>query len=81
MMKKTEFRFADNGMGIEPEHLSKIFDMFYKISENSAGSGLGLYIVKYNVERLGGIIKVESEPNKGSVFILEFKKTADLVLN
>lgn len=79
--EKTEFRFEDNGMGIEPEHLSKIFDMFYKISENSAGSGLGLYIVKYNVERLGGIIKVESEPNKGSVFILEFKKTADLVLN
>ncbi len=79
--EKTEFRFEDNGMGIEPEHLSRIFDMFYKISENSAGSGLGLYIVKYNVERLGGIIKVESEPNKGSVFILEFKKTADLVLN
>ncbi|MBO9699841.1 MAG: GHKL domain-containing protein [Sporocytophaga sp.] len=79
--EKTEFRFEDNGMGIEPEHLPKIFDMFYKISENSAGSGLGLYIVKYNVERLGGIIKVESELNKGSVFVLEFKKTAELVLN
>jgi PAS domain S-box-containing protein len=54
-------RFSDNGIGIESSHLGKIFDMFYRASENSKGSGLGLYIARETIAKLGGSIKVESE--------------------
>jgi len=42
--------------------------MFYRASENSTGSGLGLYIVKETLKKLNGTIKVESEKGKGSLF-------------
>jgi signal transduction histidine kinase len=58
----------DNGWGISEEHQKKIFDMFYRASEISAGSGLGLYIVKETLEKLGGTISVESSPGVGSAF-------------
>jgi signal transduction histidine kinase len=67
----------DNGIGIDHFHLDKIYDMFYRASEDSQGSGLGLYIVRETVNLLGGTIDIESEkyigtkvkvmvPNKGS---------------
>ena len=56
----------DNGEGIPAESLSKIFDMFYRASENSEGSGLGLYIVHNVLEKLGGQIHIASEPGKGT---------------
>ncbi len=59
----------DNGVGIKKEHLSKIFDMFYRGNENSDGSGLGLYIVKETVDKLGGSIKIFSEYGKGTKFM------------
>ncbi|MGC4020761.1 MAG: HAMP domain-containing sensor histidine kinase [Cyclobacteriaceae bacterium] len=59
---------ADNGIGIPPEYKSKIFDMFYRATSVSIGSGLGLYIVKEAVEKMGGIIEVESNPGSGSKF-------------
>jgi signal transduction histidine kinase len=58
--EKATIRFSDNGIGIEAKHLDKIFDMFYRASENSKGSGLGLYIAKETIAKLGGTIKVES---------------------
>jgi signal transduction histidine kinase len=58
----------DNGWGISEEHQKKIFDMFYRASEISAGSGLGLYIVKETLEKLGGTITVDSSPGVGSAF-------------
>lgn len=58
----------DNGQGISPEHHERIFDMFFRASENSEGSGLGLYIVKETLQKLGGAIRVESSPGKGSTF-------------
>lgn len=58
----------DNGWGISEEHQKKIFDMFYRASEISAGSGLGLYIVKEALEKLGGAITVDSSPGVGSAF-------------
>lgn len=58
----------DNGEGIGKEQLQKIFSMFYRASSKSSGSGLGLYLVKETVERLGGTIEVESKVGKGSVF-------------
>jgi signal transduction histidine kinase len=60
----------DNGLGIEPEYQVKIFEMFFRASEKSKGSGLGLYIVKETVEKLDGSISVHSVPSQGSVFTL-----------
>lgn len=61
----------DNGTGIEPSHLNHIFDMFYKINERSIGSGLGLYILKQAVQRLGGKVTVTSVLGKGTTFEVE----------
>ena len=58
----------DNGLGIEGEHIDKIFNMFYRAHDNSKGSGLGLYIVKETIAKLGGEVSVESEFGKGSTF-------------
>lgn len=54
----------DNGIGIEKDHLPKIFDMFYRASEKNHGSGLGLYITKEIVKKLNGEIQIESEIEK-----------------
>jgi signal transduction histidine kinase len=48
--------------------VDRIFDMFYRASENSYGSGLGLYIVKNAVTKLNGTIEVDSILNKGTKF-------------
>lgn len=61
----------DNGEGIRNELKPRIFEMFYRASENSKGSGLGLYIVKEMVEKLEGSIKVNSVYGEGSQFIIE----------
>jgi PAS domain S-box-containing protein len=58
----------DNGSGIHPSSVGKIFNMFYRGSENSPGSGLGLYIVKEIVEKLSGTINVESALGTGTTF-------------
>lgn len=60
--------FKDNGIGISAANLSKIFDMFYRASEQSEGSGLGLYIVKNAVDKMGGEVIVDSELGKGTTF-------------
>jgi signal transduction histidine kinase len=60
----------DNGIGIKKEHCDKIFNMFYRGSDRSTGSGLGLFITKEAVERLGGKIEVQSEFGEGSLFIV-----------
>lgn len=60
----------DNGIGINKENHQKIFEMFYRVSEKSNGSGIGLYIVKETVDTLKGKINIESEPGKGSKFSL-----------
>lgn len=67
---KADIIFADNGIGIEDESLNRIFDMFYRATEQSDGSGIGLYIVKNAVEKLGGNISVESKIGFGTTFRL-----------
>jgi len=64
----TIIRIEDNGIGIPKKHIDKVFDMFYRVSESSKGSGIGLYIVKETVEKLEGKITLESEKGKGSIF-------------
>jgi PAS domain S-box-containing protein len=68
--KFAEIQFADNGIGIDEVNMPKIFDMFYRATEQSNGSGIGLYIVKNAVEKLGGRITVHSEAGQGTTFTL-----------
>lgn len=69
-------KIADNGMGMKKEQLKNIFDKFYRIPagdvHNIKGMGLGLYFVKKNMDALKGKVFVESQPGKGSTFVLEF---------
>ena len=58
----------DNGIGINENYLSRVFDMFYRAHDHSSGSGLGLYIVKETVAKLRGTINVKSTEWLGSVF-------------
>lgn len=64
---------ADEGAGMEPEELSRIFDRFHTARDPSReGTGLGLAIVKEIARRHGIKISVESEPGRGSVFLFRF---------
>ncbi len=62
------FDIRDNGIGIKEENFEKIFEMFFRASDNSSGSGLGLYLVKETIQKLKGNISVSSSAGKGSVF-------------
>jgi PAS domain S-box-containing protein len=64
----AEIIITDNGLGIDKENAPKVFDMFYRVSKKSVGSGLGLYIVKETVEKLKGSISLESELGVGTAF-------------
>jgi signal transduction histidine kinase len=60
----------DNGSGIEDKHLRHIFEMFYRASEQSQGSGLGLYILNESVAKLGGTVEAHSMLDEGTTFII-----------
>ena len=60
----------DNGIGIHQKFKNKVFDMFFRATDRSAGSGLGLYIVKSMVEKLNGRISFESTLNVGTTFLV-----------
>jgi signal transduction histidine kinase len=69
---RAEVSIQDTGEGIREGDSEKIFDRFYRAdtSRGKEGTGLGLSIAKAIVEAHGGRIKVESEPGKGSCFVL-----------
>ena len=69
----------DEGIGIAPEHLSRIFERFERAvsAHNYGGLGLGLYIVRQIVEAHGGAISVTSTPGKGSTFVVDLPCHAD----
>jgi signal transduction histidine kinase len=72
-----EFCVADSGIGIAPEHLSRIFDPFFQEKRNQRqGTGLGLYIARNIVERHGGRIWVTSRPGGGSQFCFSLRRKA-----
>jgi len=68
---------TDQGCGIAPEHIQRIFERFYRVdkgrSRAAGGTGLGLAIVKHIVQAHGGKISVESTPGKGSTFTIHLK--------
>ncbi|MBN1124726.1 MAG: PAS domain S-box protein [Sedimentisphaerales bacterium] len=66
----TVYQITDNGKGIAPEYQQKIFEVFHRLNpnDNAGGEGLGLTIVKRLLDRLGGTIILDSQPDKGTTF-------------
>ena len=65
---------SDNGVGIPESSLPRVFDMFYRGASAQVGTGLGLYICKEVLNKLGGTIRIRSEVNKGTVINIIFPK-------
>jgi PAS domain S-box-containing protein len=70
--KKIEIRFQDNGLGIDLQKAGdRLFGLYKRIHVHTEGRGVGLYLVKTQVEALGGRISVDSTPGQGTEFIIE----------
>jgi PAS domain S-box-containing protein len=78
---RADISFSDNGIGIDDESLSRIFEMFYRATEQSDGSGIGLYIVKNAVDKLGGQINVASKPGQGTRFNILLPNRINSIIN
>ncbi len=80
-----ELRVKDNGIGIDDAYQNKIFEKFFRVPSgnrhNTKGYGLGLSYVSYIVSRHNGSIEVESEPGKGSTFIVKLPFTEKLKIS
>ena len=68
--KEASISIQDNGIGISKDVLPKIFEMFYRGSELSKGSGIGLYLVSQSVDKMGGKMDVKSTLGKGTEFVV-----------
>ena len=73
--KNVRAWFQDNGIGIQPEHQARIFQMFERIHPEGKyeGTGIGLTIVRKAVEKMGGSVGVESDGQNGSRFWIELR--------
>lgn len=75
----ARYRVSDNGPGVEPRHLSRLSERFYRVdtgrSREQGGTGLGLAIVKHAVQRHGGTFDIKSTPGSGSQFTAVFPST------
>ncbi|MAY34967.1 MAG: hypothetical protein CMN84_02580 [Spongiibacteraceae bacterium] len=74
------FEVADTGIGIEPQHLPRLTERFYRVdqsrSTDTGGTGLGLAIVKHILLRHQGELKIKSQPGRGSTFTCVFPRSA-----
>jgi two-component system sensor histidine kinase SenX3 len=70
----VDFAVADNGIGVAPREIKRIFKRFYQVDQRLArtggGCGLGLSIVQFIVTAHQGTVRVESEPGRGSTFTI-----------
>lgn len=75
----VQVEIKDNGLGIDPKHLPRLFERFYRVEKsrnrNEGGSGIGLAIAKHILESHGQTISVKSEVGKGSSFIFTLDKS------
>lgn len=69
---KIEIVFRDNGRGIEEKNLKNLFGLYKRFDTTVEGKGMGLFMVKMQVETMGGNISAESKPGVGTIFRLEF---------
>jgi two-component system heavy metal sensor histidine kinase CusS len=76
----SEVVVSDDGCGIAPEHLPRVFDRFYRVdsSRSSDGAGLGLALVKSIVDLHGGSARIESEVGRGTTVVLIFPSVTAL---
>lgn len=74
--EKLLIKISDNGIGIPPSARDKVFDMFFHGSARSGGTGLGLYMAKKAVERLGGMIKLANGEAKNTTFEIVLPMTS-----
>jgi len=74
---EVEIEFADDGVGMTEEVQRRAFEPFFTTRRNRGGTGLGLHIV-YNLvtQRLGGSLRLESQPGRGTVFRIRLPLTA-----
>jgi two-component system, OmpR family, phosphate regulon sensor histidine kinase PhoR len=76
------FSVQDNGIGIEPQHIDRLTERFYRVdksrSRETGGTGLGLAIVKHVLMRHQARLEIESEPGKGSTFAVIFPESRRL---
>jgi signal transduction histidine kinase len=72
---RVSIKIKDNGIGIESKYINKIFEMFFRATNEKSGSGLGLYIVKETLKKLNGKIKVLSTFGKGTEFIIDIPES------
>jgi signal transduction histidine kinase len=66
----VDLRVEDNGHGIPPARIDKIFDPYFTTKQGKSGTGLGLYITKKVVEDHNGSLKVDSTPGVGTTFTI-----------
>lgn len=69
-LASLQLSIADNGIGINQKYQQKVFNMFFRATDHKPGSGLGLYIAKEAVEKMGGIIDIESGLGEGTEITL-----------
>lgn len=79
--EKGIIEVKDNGIGISKEYLPKVFEMFFRATEKSGGSGLGLFIVKEGLEKIGGSIDVKSREGQGTKFTLTIPNNLEQTQN
>lgn len=75
--KYIKIQVVDNGCGMEKATMDRIFEPFYTTRGVQGGTGLGLSVVHGIIRSYGGIITVDSEPNKGSTFTIFFPQAKD----
>ncbi len=68
----VQLKISDSGVGIDPEDVDRVFEPFYTTKDVGHGTGLGLSIAYGIIREHGGDIKVESQPGRGSTFIITF---------
>lgn len=74
--KGVKITVEDNGAGMDKAIQSHVFDMYFRGTQSSNGSGLGLYLVKKGVDKLKGEMKLDSAPGRGTTFTIILKQAA-----